>query len=161
MANLADYIEQHLRRLLDLAESGSIEIQRRDLADQFKCVPSQINYVISTRFTVDRGFIVESRRGGGGYIRIFKTHLDTSSHPIGFVNKVIGDSISDEDMGNVLFRLTDAGVIDRKEELLIKGIVRQQCDGLREKSASLVRARILKAVLATLLCMRREYDRDE
>ncbi|MFY9443893.1 MAG: CtsR family transcriptional regulator, partial [Bacillota bacterium] len=65
MANLADYIEQHLRRLLDLAEGGAIEIQRRDLADKFNCVPSQINYVISTRFTAERGFVVESRRGEG------------------------------------------------------------------------------------------------
>lgn len=159
MANLADYIEQHLRRLLDLAEGGSIEIQRRDLADQFNCVPSQINYVISTRFTVDRGFIVESRRGEGGYIRIFRTHLDMSSHPYGFVNRVIGDSLSDQEMGDVLFRLTDSGIISRRDELLIKGVVRQQCDDLREKSASLVRARILRAVLATLLSVRREYDR--
>ncbi len=160
VANLADYIEQHLRRLLDLAEGGAIEIQRRDLADKFNCVPSQINYVISTRFTAERGFVVESRRGEGGYIRIFRTHLDTSTHPFGFVNSVVGDSVSDQEMGDVLFRLKDSGIIDRRDELLIKGIVRQQSEDLRGRSASLVRARILRAVLATLLSVRRECEED-
>jgi transcriptional regulator CtsR len=160
MANLADYIEQHLMRLLDLAGGGSIEIQRRDLADRFRCVPSQINYVISTRFTTDRGFLVESRRGEGGYIRIFRVHLDSSGQPSGLVNRMVGDSLSDQEMGDVLFRLRDSGMISAKDEL-IKSAVRLQCDDLREKSASLVRARILKAVLLTLLSVRREYDRDE
>lgn len=158
MANLADYIEQHLRRLLDLAESGSIEIQRRDLADQFNCVPSQINYVISTRFTADRGYVVESRRGEGGYIRIFRINLDSTNKPLAFVNRVVGDALTDQEMSDILFRLTDAGVVDGQEALLIKAIVRLQCDDLREKSASLIRARILKAVLVTLLSVRSEYD---
>lgn len=159
MANLADYIEQHLMRMLDLAGGGSIEIQRRDLADRFNCVPSQINYVISTRFTTNRGFLVESRRGEGGYIRIFRVRLDSSSKPFSLVNRMVGDSLSDQEMGDALFRLRDAGVISRQDELLIKSAVRHQCDDLREKSASLVRARILKAVLVTLLSVRREYDR--
>ena len=107
MANLADYIEEHLMRLLELAGGGSIEIQRRDLADMFKCVPSQINYVISTRFTTDRGFLVESRRGEGVH-QIFRVHLDSSSQPSGLVNRMVGDSLSDQEMGDVLFRLRDA-----------------------------------------------------
>lgn len=159
MANLADYIEQHLMRLLDLADGGSIEIQRRDLADRFKCVPSQINYVISTRFTADRGFVVESRRGEGGYIRIFRIHLDSTSRPDSQVNRIVGDSLSDQEMGDILFRLRSEGWISGHDELLIKRVVRLQCDDLREKSASLVRARILKAVLMALLSVRREYDR--
>ena len=62
--SIADFISELLRR------EGEVELQRNLLADQFNCVPSQINYVITTRFTPEHGYVVESRRGGGGYIRI-------------------------------------------------------------------------------------------
>ena len=70
--NTSDIIEAYLRKLLE--EAREIEIKRADLASQFDVVPSQINYVIKTRFTPSKGFDVESKRGGGGYIKIFKYH---------------------------------------------------------------------------------------
>ncbi len=66
MRNVSEVIEQYLKQILQQSPGGVIEIQRNDLADQFNCVPSQINYVISTRFTLEKGYIVESKRGGGG-----------------------------------------------------------------------------------------------
>ena len=69
--NTSDSIEEYIKELL--GQSGTAEIQRSNLADAFQVVPSQINYVIKTRFTESRGYIVESKRGGGGYIRIVKT----------------------------------------------------------------------------------------
>lgn len=75
MRNVSEVIEQYLKQILQQSPGGVIEIQRNDLADQFNCVPSQINYVISTRFTLEKGYIVESKRGGGGYIRIQKIKL--------------------------------------------------------------------------------------
>ena len=72
MRNVSDIIEQYLKHILQESPEGAVEIQRNDLADQFQCVPSQINYVISTRFTLEKGYFVESKRGGGGYIRIQK-----------------------------------------------------------------------------------------
>ena len=68
--NTSDSIEEYIKELL--GQSGTAEIQRSNLADAFQVVPSQINYVIKTRFTESRGYIVESKRGGGGYIRIVK-----------------------------------------------------------------------------------------
>ena len=72
MSNLSDIIESFIKELMDANNNDAIEIQRNILAQQFDCSPSQINYVLTTRFSNDRGYVVESRRGGGGYIRIFK-----------------------------------------------------------------------------------------
>ncbi|MDR1568298.1 MAG: CtsR family transcriptional regulator, partial [Streptococcaceae bacterium] len=72
--NTSDMIEEYLKRLLE--ESGMIEIKRNELSLQFDVVPSQINYVIKTRFSLSRGYEVESKRGGGGYIRIVKIKVN-------------------------------------------------------------------------------------
>lgn len=75
--NTSDSIEEYIKELL--AKSGIAEIKRSMLADSFQVVPSQINYVIKTRFTESRGYEVESKRGGGGYIRIAKVHFQTNT----------------------------------------------------------------------------------
>lgn len=72
--SLADKIEQYLKVLIEKSGEGQIEIQRSELAETFSCVPSQVTYVISTRFTQDEGYFTESRRGGNGYVRITRTH---------------------------------------------------------------------------------------
>ena len=74
MGTLADQIESYIKRLL-AEHNGVVELKRGDLAGAFMCVPSQINYVLETRFTAQQGYIVESRRGGGGYIRIVRLSL--------------------------------------------------------------------------------------
>ena len=71
--NISDIIEQYLKDIL--ADSQQIEIKRSEVAELFNCVPSQINYVIKTRFTIPNGYLVQSKRGGGGYIRIAKVNL--------------------------------------------------------------------------------------
>ena len=73
---ISDLIASFLQDSLDTAENGVLEVQRSDLAQRFNCVPSQINYVMSTRFSPERGYIVESRRGGNGYIRITRVRVD-------------------------------------------------------------------------------------
>ena len=75
MSNLADGIEDYLKKLLTLSASGYIEIKRKELAAKFSCVPSQVNYVLETRFTMERGFLVESKRGGEGFFSIKKFNL--------------------------------------------------------------------------------------
>ncbi|MCG3055848.1 CtsR family transcriptional regulator, partial [Escherichia coli] len=72
MPNISDIIEQYLKEVLELSDREIVEIKRSEIADQFQCVPSQINYVINTRFTIERGYVVESKSGGGGFIRIAK-----------------------------------------------------------------------------------------
>ena len=93
MSNITDIIEQYLKSILKAKGQNAIEIKRSEVADRFQCVPSQINYVINTRFTEEKGYTVESKRGGGGYIRIIRvTHQDKSAlidEIIGMINPVV------------------------------------------------------------------------
>ena len=75
MSNIADMIESYILRQLAARQDGQVELRRTDIADEISCAPSQISYVLSTRFTQDRGFVVESRRGLGGFIRIVQVPL--------------------------------------------------------------------------------------
>ncbi len=72
MASLTDHIEEYLKKLLAISTRNYVEIQRAELARKFSCVPSQVNYVLNSRFSPERGYLVESRRGGSGYIRIYR-----------------------------------------------------------------------------------------
>ena len=82
---LSDAIEQFIKTMLT-QEAPEVELKRNELAEYFNCAPSQINYVLATRFTPDHGYIIESRRGGGGYIRIFRMAQDTSEHPVSYTH---------------------------------------------------------------------------
>lgn len=100
---ISDTIENFIRELFE--DEQSIELKRNELALHFNCVPSQINYVISTRFTTERGYIVESRRGGGGHIRITRIAMernDTIRHVINSIGSSI-DIMTAEAIINTLF----------------------------------------------------------
>src|SRR6476469_6080894 len=94
MRNISDIIESYLKHVLELSEGEIVEIKRSEVADKFQCVPSQINYVINTRFTIERGYMVESKRGGGGYIRITKVRIHDKAHLIDQLKVLIGRNIS-------------------------------------------------------------------
>ncbi len=87
---ISDTIENFIREMFE--DGSSVELKRNELAQYFNCVPSQINYVISTRFTTERGYIVESRRGGGGHIKITRLNLGRNEQ-IMHIIKNIGDSV--------------------------------------------------------------------
>ncbi len=97
MRNISDIIEQYLKAVLTQSDQDLIEIKRSELAKRFDCVPSQINYVIGTRFTVEKGYIVESKRGGGGYIRIIKVkpadHAELCDQIIDLIGKGIDQDL--------------------------------------------------------------------
>ena len=88
---ISDLIASFLQESLEEAENGVLEVQRSDLAQRFNCVPSQINYVMSTRFSPERGYIVESRRGGGGYIRIRRVQMDRQALLMHVINSIGGE----------------------------------------------------------------------
>ena len=85
---ISDLIAAFIRDAVEDAEGGVLELQRSDLAERFHCVPSQINYVMSTRFSPEHGYIVESRRGGGGYIRISRVRVDRPTLLMHFINSI-------------------------------------------------------------------------
>src|SRR5690606_16021731 len=126
MRTLADIIEEHIRSLVERS-GGAVVIQRAELAERFRCVPSQISYVIDTRFTPERGYIVESRRGGGGYIRIIRvaSHGRTGAL-LDVLAEQIGDYIDQRRAENIIERLRDDGLINPREAALLRGAVRRE-----------------------------------
>jgi len=150
MPRLSNIIEEFIKELLEEAEDGIVEIQRNELADYFDCAPSQINYVLTTRFTPYMGYYVESRRGGGGYIRIVKVGIDDDDDINDLIINTIGDSITKTKAYSIINSLMEEGVITEREGNLMKVAV-----GDRALSSAtdrnILRANILKNMLLILL----------
>jgi len=151
MRNASDMIEQYLKNILMQSPTGVIEIQRNELAERFQCVPSQINYVISTRLTLEKGYIVESKRGGGGYIRIQKVRLSSQGVILDHVLGTIGDQIDQTSSEGLLYQLEEGGFITCREAGLIKAAMSRDILYLKLPLRDEIRARLLKAMLLSLL----------
>lgn len=108
---ISDLIASFLQESLEEAENGVLEVQRSDLAQRFNCVPSQINYVMSTRFSPERGYIVESRRGGNGYIRITRVQIDHQTLLMHVINS-LGDEVDLPSARAILSNLVQSGALE-------------------------------------------------
>ncbi len=148
MASLSDEIEVYLRRLLSQSEAGVIEIQRADIAGRFDCVPSQITYVLMTRFTPERGYLVEGRRGGGGGIKVLQMIA-------GFEDVMVAvqglDSIDQGRAISVVERLYEGGHITERERALVMAAMRRDVLDVGLPERDRLRARLLQAMITTLL----------
>lgn len=113
---ISDSIESFIRELLDA--QSSVELKRNELASYFNCVPSQINYVIQTRFTTERGFLVESRRGGGGYVKITRVEL-TKNDMIEHILNSIGQNVDIMTVEAILDTLFVNNIIGSAETKII------------------------------------------
>ena len=122
---LTDSIADFVYKMLDQSGGDAVEMQRSLLAERFSCVPSQINYVISTRFTPEHGYVVESRRGGGGYIRITRIRLHRGSALMHVVNS-IGDEIDAASCAAILTNIVDSHIISDNEALLMEAALSEQ-----------------------------------
>ncbi|MDO3680435.1 CtsR family transcriptional regulator [Paenibacillus ehimensis] len=151
MRNVSEIIEQYLKQILQQSPDGVIEIQRNELADQFNCVPSQINYVISTRFTLEKGYIVESKRGGGGYIRIQRIELQSHGAVMDHIFQTIGTQMDQLASEGLLYQLEEGGFITSREAALMKAAITREVLILKLPLRDEIRARILKAMLISLL----------
>ncbi|MDD5017092.1 MAG: CtsR family transcriptional regulator [Eubacteriales bacterium] len=150
MSVLSDTIEKFIKSLMSEYE-GKIELQRNELAQHFNCAPSQINYVLATRFTPDRGYIIESRRGGGGYIRVVRLNIDDSDHLFQLVTKRIGEKISERDAMDIICRLVESKAITKKEGALISAAVSDKALNIPAMIKDSMRANILKQMILVLL----------
>ena len=144
---ITDLIASFLQDSLETAEDGVLEVQRSDLAQRFNCVPSQINYVMSTRFSPERGYIVESRRGGNGYIRITRVQVDRQTLMMHVINS-LGDGVDLASTRAILSNLVQSGALEHSVGQMILTAVGDKALGQvpREKRDA-VRADILKQVL--------------
>jgi transcriptional regulator CtsR len=151
MARMSDIIEEFIKQLINETD-GVIEIQRNELASYFKCVPSQINYVIDTRFTTERGYYVESRRGGGGYIKIKRVNVDRPGNYLMHIVSSMGDSISQQSAEVFVNNFVDYEVISEREGLLLKAATSDKVlGGIGAPVRDIIRASILKNMLTALL----------
>jgi transcriptional regulator CtsR len=148
--NISDIIEQYLKMVIEKSNKEIIEIKRSELAEQFECVPSQINYVISTRFTEEKGYIVESKRGGGGYIRIIKVRPNDQMELFDQLVKLIGTQVSQNAAENIILRLLEEEAITKREANIMTAIVDRAVINLSLPYRDEVRARILKAMISSL-----------
>lgn len=150
MGNISDIIEQHLKKILEAARQDVIEIKRSEIAVQFQCVPSQINYVINTRFTVEKGYIVESKRGGGGYIRIIRIKYQEKSDLIDEIIEMINPTVTQQASIDILERLLEEELITAREAKIISSAVDRNVLAFHLPLRDEIRARVLTAMLTTL-----------
>ncbi len=144
---ISDLIASFLQNSLDETMDGVLEIQRSDLAQRFNCVPSQINYVMSTRFSPERGYIVESRRGGNGYIRITRVQVDRETLLMHVINS-LGLQVDLPSARAILGNLVEAGALE--EDLgrtLLAAVGSKALNAVPRELRDQVRADILKNVL--------------
>ena len=140
--NTSDHIEAYIKAILE--QSGIVELQRSQLADTFQVVPSQINYVIKTRFTESRGYLVESKRGGGGYIRIGRIEFSNHHEMLRDLLYSVGEEVSQVIFEDVLKLLLEQELMTRQEMNLLVATASDRSLG---EEANLIRANMLKQLL--------------
>ena len=154
MPNLTDYIEEYLKKLLALSSNRHIEIRRRELAGKFSCVPSQINYVLERRFTMDRGYLVESRRGGGGCIRIYRIEPEQVKPWRELIENLNGDNFEPNRVLSLLKRLLEEKIISRRESMVLKALMSDEVyarAGLTKGQARKLQSNLFAEALRELL----------
>ena len=144
---ITDLIASFLQESLEEADDGVLEVQRSDLAQRFNCVPSQINYVMSTRFSPERGYIVESRRGGNGYIRITRVRVDRQTLLMHVINS-LGDSVDLPSARAILTNLVTSGALEENlGRTILAAVGDKALAAVPRQTRDRVRADILKQVL--------------
>lgn len=151
MARMSDIIEAFLKQMIN-DTNGTIEIQRNELANHFNCVPSQINYVIDTRFTTERGYYVESKRGGGGNIRIRRVNISRPGNYLMHIVSSMGYSISQQSAEVFINNFVDYEVISEREGLILKAATSDKVLGrIPMPDRDTLRADMLKNMLTSLM----------
>lgn len=146
--NMSDIIEAYIKKILNAEEQ--VEIRRNEMADRFNCVPSQINYVINTRFTQQQGYLVESKRGGGGYIRIMKVKLLDQAELLDKLISIVGDSITQKDAYAIIQNLYNRKIITKREGNLMLAVLNKSVLHYAGENEKDMRAVLLKTLLNSL-----------
>lgn len=154
--NVSDLIEKFL--LDTLGDELSVNFNRNELATYFAVAPSQINYVLATRFTPERGYITESRRGGGGYITLIRVNQNVDDVLASYIDQTLSDGIDYGKACQILERLTVDGIFTQSEAQLIKAAISDKALLAPTVAKNKLRGSILKCVLLETL---KTHDNDE
>lgn len=150
MARLSDIIEDFIKEMFNNSEETKLQIGRNELANYFSCAPSQINYVLTTRFTMDKGYYIESKRGGGGYIIIRKIAFTCNEDLLKNIVEKIGDAITYNAAVQLIETLFEEQVITEREDIILKTIVNDRTLNTSLDNKNKIRADILKSVVVVI-----------
>ena len=146
--NMSDLIESYLKNVL--LSNETVEIRRSEIADQFNCVPSQINYVINTRFTIQQGYVVESKRGGGGYIRIMKVNLVDEMDVLNTLGDLIPPQLSVREANHLLQNLYENELISKREAQMMALMMEKDTFPVSDKNGDEIRSNMMKKLIDNL-----------
>ena len=146
--NMSDLIESYLKNVL--LSNETVEIRRSEIADQFNCVPSQINYVINTRFTIQQGYVVESKRGGGGYIRIMKVNLVDEMDVLNTLGDLIPPQLSVREANHLLQNLYENELISKREAQMMALMMDKDTFPVSVKNGDEIRSNMMKKLIDNL-----------
>lgn len=150
MANISEMIERFI--IATMGENDSVEISRNSLAEHFSCAPSQINYVLDTRFTTDKGFVKESRRGGSGFIKISKIKTTNQNEFLtGLLTDSVGDELSFKRLSQILDKLVNDKIVLPTEKILIETALSDDSLVMPFTVRDKVRAKSFKNILLKLM----------
>jgi len=156
-SSLTKIIEDYIAQLLEENEDGTISLRRKDLAERFGCVPSQINYVLRSRFAPENGFLVESQRGGHGYIRVVQLTFKNCDEKVDHIAELVGSAITEQEARKLLVNLQNREVLSPRERLIIEVALRNQEENGRTLfdispyRRDLMRAELLRKLLTSLV----------
>ncbi|MDO4988558.1 MAG: CtsR family transcriptional regulator [Synergistes sp.] len=154
--SLTSKIEEYIEQLLEAEGSGVVSLRRKDLAELFECVPSQINYVLRSKFAPENGFLVESQRGGHGYIRVMQLTFRNCDEQAVHIQDLIGTRISEQESKRLLMNLQNRNMLSARERLLIEVALKDQDENGRSvydisiHKREIMRADLMKKLLTSL-----------
>lgn len=150
MPSISDMIEKFILDIVENSEEGIIHIQRNDLSTMFSCVPSQINYVIKTRFTIERGFLIESRRGEGGFLKIVKIPVIQTKLYLDRISVGINNYIGSEQAKNFLIGLVEENILSEREKNIIWQLLKDESLPCDKEEKGYQRGKMLKNLIGYL-----------
>ena len=142
---MSDTIEQFIQELM--SGDTQIELRRNELAQHFGCAPSQINYVLATRFSVDHGYLIESRRGGGGYVRIVRMQIHGADDLLSTLLRRVGNAIEEEAALAIIQQLMESKLVTAKEAKLMGAAVSRSAMALPVTAKDVLRASVMRSML--------------
>ena len=150
MSSLADEIEKYIKNMIEKSRQRTIRLNRSQLAQMFDCVPSQINYVLSTRFSPERGYYVESRRGGGGYLLIARLSITDNEDVLELINS-IPEQVTQREGHDLIQNLYEEGILSKREAMLMAAVTQEETLMVPAPEGNMLRANVIRAMLQTIL----------
>ncbi|MHB9923314.1 CtsR family transcriptional regulator [Clostridium botulinum] len=151
VARLSDIIEDFIKEMFQENNESELQIKRNELANYFSCAPSQINYVLTTRFTEDKGYYIESKRGGGGCIIIKRIEFTDNKNLKELIVDRIGNSITYDNAINIIDGLVEAAIITEREAIIMKIAINDRVFGNIDANKNMLRANILKNIIMVII----------